>query len=381
MSQPDVERPRILLMCYSLARGGAERVTAELARTWADQNWDVTVVTMAPAETDFFELDPKVRHLRLPFPTRPGNSWTSIVNNIRRILAIRRVLREVRPDAALGMMSASAILLAFAGLGLPGRRYGSERTYPPMMPLRPARGLVRSLAYGLLDGVVCQTSAAAAWVSQRTLARATPVAPNPISLPLPRRAPEVSPASLLATDDRCLLAVGRFTEEKQFDKLVAVFERLAPRHPGWKLAIIGDGPDRADLVSRTRVAGLSDRILLPGATGNVGDWYARADLFVLTSRFEGFPNVLLEALAHGSPAVAFDCLAGPADMIRQNANGVLIAPGDFTGLEQQLSRLMSDADLRASYALEAPKVIERFSRGPVMRLWNEALGLPLMAAA
>lgn len=376
MSRPDGETPRILLMCYSLARGGAERVTVELARAWAERGWHVTVLTMAPAERDFFVLDARVRHVRLPLPTRSGGVLVSLVNNLRRIAAIRAVLKEFKPDVALGMMSASAILLALSGVGLPGRRYGSERTYPPMMPLLLGKGPLRTFAYGLLDGVVCQTSAAATWVSKHTWARATPVAPNPVALPLPRHEPEIRPSVLLGANDRCLLAVGRFSEEKQFDKLIAVFERLAPQHPGWKLVVVGEGPDRADLMTRVAASGLGDRILLPGASGNVGDWYARADLFALTSRFEGFPNVLLEALAHGAPAVAFDCLAGPADIIDPGENGVLVPPGDFAALEVELSRLMGDDSLRARLAGAAPKVNERFSRERVMRLWNEALGLP-----
>jgi glycosyltransferase involved in cell wall biosynthesis len=336
----------------------------------------VTILTLASLTLDFYELDPRVNRIELQLPTASKNLAGSVWNNFRLTLAIRRTLQRIRPEVALGMMSASAILLAVAGLGLPGRRYGSERTYPPMMPLRAGKGLLRTLSYGLLDGVVCQTNAAADWVSKHTWARCLPVAPNPIVLPLPRQAPEICPGDFLSPKDLCLLAVGRFSEEKQFGHLIETFARLAARLPDWKLIVLGDGTDRATLEAQIAVTCMKDRVFLPGASGNVGDWYARADLFVMTSRFEGFPNVLLEALAHGTPAIAFDCLAGPADIIEHGRNGLLVPAGDFTSLEVALLQVMGDNVLRAALAARAPQVKTRFGRDRVMALWNAALGLP-----
>ncbi|MBN8501920.1 MAG: glycosyltransferase family 4 protein [Sphingomonadales bacterium] len=365
-----------MIMVYSLSRGGAQRATVEMARAWADLGWDITILTLGEPEADFFVPDPRVRHVRVPLPTQSRSTVASLRNNFKRIAAIRGVLRTLKPQAALGMMSASAILLALAGVGLPGRRYGSERTYPPMLPLRPGRELLRQVAYGMLDGVVCQTSAAASWVSKRTWARATPVAPNSISLPLPRQEPILDPESILAPGDRCLLAVGRFSEEKQFDQLISSFARIVPEAPNWKLVIVGDGPDRGAMQSQVVNAGLCDRVLLPGASGNIADWYSRADLFVMTSRFEGFPNALLEAAAHGVAMVSFDCLAGPSDIIEDHQSGLLVPADDFIRLEAALSQLMHDDDLRGAYAARAREVNIRFGRQRVMGLWNRALGLP-----
>lgn len=378
MQPSSSETPRIVLVVYSLGRGGAERVSVGMATAWALAGWDVTVITLGPAEVDFFKVPAGVKHIRLALPTTSRGLVASLINNARRISALRRALKSIRPHAAVGMMSASAILLAFAGLGLPGRRYGAERTYPPMLPLRPGKGLLRTFAYGLLDGVTCQTTEAAKWISANTRARDVPVIPNPISLPLPRHEPTLAPESYLSAQDRCLLAVGRLSEEKQFDRLIATFARLSPEAPDWKLVILGDGPDRPALEAQIAALGPGARVLLPGACGNLEDWYRRADLQVLTSRFEGFPNVLLEGLAHGAPAVALNCLTGPSDIIEDGVNGILVPAGDFEALEATLRTTLKDAELRARLAAAAGGVNARFAVSRVIGMWNQALGLPAM---
>lgn len=125
---------------------------------------------------------------------------------------------------------------------------------------------------------------------------------------------------------------------------------------------------------------MSERVLLLGGCGNLEDWYRRADLFVLTSKFEGFPNVLLEALAHGAPSVSLNCLTGPSDIIEDGVNGLLVPANDFEALEATLRTLMMDSDLRAKFAAAAEGVNTRFAVSRVMAMWNQALRLPAMEA-
>lgn len=370
------EAMRVLIMCYSLARGGAERMTVELARAWADRGCEVTVLTLAPPEADFFTLDTRIRHIHLPHPTQPnGNLVTSLLINLRRLAAIRRVLKTIRPHVALGMMSASAILLAFAGIGLPLRTYGSERIHPPTMPLRPGKGAVRTIAYGLLSGVVCQTETAASWIRQHTLARRTFVVPNHVVYPLRSLPPIVPVETVLPPERHFVLAAGRMVDQKQFPKLVSAFGELASKYPDWDLVIAGDGDQRTDLERQVATAGLSERVHMPGSLGNMADWYQQASVFAMTSGYEGFPNVLLEAMAHGAPAVAFDCPTGPSEIIADGVNGYLVPLDNLTAFVASLGRLMEDDELRVSMGASAKEVRERFSSDRVMELWFAALGL------
>jgi glycosyltransferase involved in cell wall biosynthesis len=140
----------------------------------------------------------------------------------------------------------------------------------------------------------------------------------------------------------------------------------------WGLVILGEGPERAALESCVRALGLERRVLLPGQAGNMHDWYKRASLFVLSSLFEGFPVVLLEAMAAGVPVVSFDCAAGPREIIRHGVDGVLVPVGDETALAKSMRALMNDARLRAEMAGHAIAVRERFSEERVLALWDEA---------
>ena len=377
MPPPDAQAaPHILILVYSLARGGAERMTVELARAWVDRGCRVTVLTLVPAETDFFQLDPRVERLQLSFPADPERGMIqTVAANVGRARAIRRVLGLVRPDIALGMMSSAAILLALASVGLKIRTFGSERTYPPMIPLGAAKERLRWFAYGLLTGVIGQTEAAGRWLRQNTRARRVHVIPNHIDLPLRVQPPVIVPAAVLGDDRRCVLAVGRMSEEKQFPRLIDAFATLVPRFPQWDLIITGDGPDRPELEARIAAAGLGDRIRLPGPAGNIGDWYARADIFAMTSRFEGFPNALLEAMAHGVPPIAFDCMTGPSELIQDGENGLLVPLNDTEGLAEGLAKLMGDEGLRAKMAGQARSMRDRFDGQRATNLWFELFEL------
>jgi glycosyltransferase involved in cell wall biosynthesis len=103
----------------------------------------------------------------------------------------------------------------------------------------------------------------------------------------------------------------------------------------------------------------------------MGDWYGRADLYVMSSRFEGFPNTLAEAMAHGCAVVSFDCDTGPRDLIRQEQDGLLVTPaGDVAALTQALDRLMGDDSERQRIAAHAVEVRERYSMGKILSLWD-----------
>jgi glycosyltransferase involved in cell wall biosynthesis len=168
-----------------------------------------------------------------------------------------------------------------------------------------------------------------------------------------------------------LLAVGRLDYQKGFELLIEAFARLAADARDWELVIVGQGPLREALGERLEELGIGDAAYLAGEVGNLDDWYRDADLFALSSRFEGFPNALLEAMAHGLPAVSFDCDTGPRDIIRPGVDGLLVAPGDVGALEAALRRLMGDAALREQFGKRATDVRDRFAMERVAELWED----------
>lgn len=362
----------LLFFISSLSSGGAERVTANLANYWAAKGWQITVVTLAPKGMDFYDLHPSVRRIALDLAGESGNPLIGLIRNLRRIRALRRVLREVQPDVALAMIHKVNVLLAFASRGLPGvAAVGSERIYPPQIPLGKIWEWIRKTGYGQLRAIVAQSKESAAWLQEYTNARRVSVIPNSVPWPLAVQSPVIEPEQVLPNERHILLAVGRLARQKGFDLLIDVFTELAARHPDWLLVILGEGPKRAELENQTKLGRLTDRILLPGRVGNVSQWYEAADLYVMSSRFEGFPNTLTEAMAHGLPVVSFDCDTGPRDIIRHKVDGLLTPPGDMDAFKAALEQLMEDDTLRARFGERAVEARERFSMEKVAGMWEQ----------
>jgi len=362
---------RILLFTHSLAGGGAERTVATLANHWAGLEWDVTVVTLAPQGEDFYGLHRDVRRIALGLSGDSGSPLDAALRNLQRIRALRRLLKHLRPQVALAMMSTPNVLLALASQGMSWLvRVGSERCYPPHAPLDRAWGTARRLVYGRLDAVVALTDECSRWIATHTSARSVPVIPNAVTFPLPCGAPWIVPNRVIAPWRRVLLAVGRLDPVKNLEGLLAVFARLANRHPGWDLVILGEGPERSALQVASVALGLEGRVLMPGIAGNIAHWHARCDLYVLSSHSEGFPNALAEALCHGMPVVSVDCDTGPRDIIRHGIDGLLVAPGDPAALERALDSLMGNSAFRQQFAAQAADARQRFSIERIAGMWE-----------
>lgn len=360
----------ILILIHSLGGGGAERVTLDLAGNWAANGNRVTILTMMGDASAVYGLPPGVRHLPLGLAGASRGAVAALVANIRRLRALRRRLQDEAPDIVLGMMVSSATLLGL----LRNRQYvaiGAEHNYPPRDAVSRPWQVLRRLAYGRLDAVTALTSEGRDWLLAHTRAQRVAVIPNAIHLPLERRDPILPPAAYRRPGRRLLLAVGRLAPQKGFDRLLTAFAGLAAAHPDWDLCILGEGVLRPDLEAQRAQAGLGDRVLLPGWAGNLAEWYGAADLFVLSSRYEGFGNVLVEAMAHGCPPVSVDCDTGPRDIIRDGLDGLLVAPDDPAALRDGLDRLMRDERLRAELAARAPEAAEKFAPARIAALWED----------
>lgn len=366
----DSGRPlRVLLFIHSLHGGGAERVAADLSAHWAGMGREVMVVTQASADGDVYTLHPKVRREVL-HTAGEGGGLRGIWSNVQRVRALRRVIKAFRPDIVLGMMTTASVLSVLASTGLACRVIATEHTHPPSQTLSGFWRRLRRLTYPRAARVVALTRGTALWIEQHVPGSRLAVIPNPVHWPLPKGEPVLAPAS--NDGRRRLLAVGRLHADKGFDLLLQAYARLAPSHPDWDLVILGEGGERRALQAQVREAGLQDRVSLPGRAGNVGDWYQSADLYVLTSRFEGLSNTLLESMASGLAAVAFDCDTGPREIVREGVDGVLVRPnGDVDALCRELGAVMGDEAARLRMAEAATAVRERFSAERVLGLWEE----------
>ena len=375
--RPRNDRPfRLTAVIGWLGAGGAERMMAILTRAWVERGWDVELlITLAKsADEQFFEVDPRVKVQRLDLYRPSRGLREAIPANIRRVRTLRRAIRASRPDAVLAFTLETNVLTILASLGLRVPVVVEEHIFSSWPPLATRWRLLRLLTYPLASSVVALTPSALATLGPARGRRGR-VVPNPVLAP---------PSSTVApADPPVIVAMGRLVPQKGFDMLLDAFAPVAARHPEWSLEIWGEGPDRQQLERRRDELGLASRVRFPGITPEAGDVLRRASIFALSSRREGFPMVLGEAMASGVPCVSFDCPSGPRELIRDGIDGLLIPPNDVDAFSAALDRLVVDRDLAERLASKAPEVIERFSLETILEQWSaifrEVGGLPTPA--
>ncbi|MGH8153272.1 MAG: glycosyltransferase family 4 protein [Rhodanobacteraceae bacterium] len=362
---------KLALVISSLGGGGAERVMTLLANAWVRGGNEITLITLASGRRDTYVLDPAVHRVALDVSGDSPHVLAALGHNVVRVHALRRAIAASTPDAVISFIAESNVRVLIAAAGLRVPVIISERTFLNGHHMRGIWRWLRRWVYPRAAAVVAQTRRCAADL-EAIVGRRVEVIANPVTLQL---APTVVASDMAASAEcaragRILLAVGRLAPEKGFDLLIDAFARLAGRHQDWHLVILGEGPLRADLERRIAGHDLVGRIAMPGFDPHVREAMRRADLFVLSSRYEGFPNALLEAMAEGRACVSFDCDAGPRELIEHARNGWLVPAGDVAALAAALDALMQDARLRERLGHCARGVTATYALPAILGQWN-----------
>ncbi|MGC4250701.1 MAG: glycosyltransferase family 4 protein [Sphingobium sp.] len=366
--RPPASRRRVCFVIEALGPGGAERVISLLASRWVEAGWDVAICSFdCPDDRVYHALDRRVRLLRIGEGDAGRGRLTRMTSLFRRIVRLRSLLRQEQPDAVLGFLTKINALTLAAAMGTKLKVAVSERNNPAQQRAHPLWNLLMKVLFRRADAIIVQTRRVAEHVPPSARGRVR-VIPNPIEAPVGRPAPYDADGPL-----QCV-AVGRLTEQKGFDLLIDAFARVAPGNPRWSLSIWGEGPERAALDERIAASDMTGRILLRGVSATQGAWAEGASAFVLSSRYEGFPNALGEAMACGLPVIAFDCPYGPREMIQTGHDGLLVANGHVVALARALDHVMKDAAMRRALGENAALSARRFRLDEIARQWEAAVG-------
>ena len=360
---------RITWVALDMGCGGAQRVMSGLTSRLVDAGHNVTLTLFNGGAPDFFPVDPRVRRTAPLAPQLPHFHPLDVMSRWRRFMAIRTLILSTAPEVVICFEDIPnvEVLLSLAGKRIPV--IACEHTDPRwhLIPFRWA--VLRRLVYPWAAGVVVLNDEIARWCRGVKPRWRVVTIPNPVTLPQPAAgAPQQ-----FYFGQRNAVAVGRLVPQKGFDTLIDAFARSAHGRPEWHLTILGEGEERVSLERSVREAGLASRIHLVGTVEEPMQIIPHADLFIMSSRYEGFGLALVEAMAAGLPVVSFACPSGPPAIIHDGVDGVLVPAGDTQALADAIAELMDDPALRQRLGNAASASARRYLPEAIAALWEALL--------
>lgn len=338
--------------------GGAERAAVVVANGLAARGYEVHILSLISGGNPFFSLHPSIRTHRIFERTVSARSRYLIV-----LQRLRSFVRRREIDVVIDVESILAAFSSVALLGTKTRRICWEHLNYNNDLGKSIRRVARHLAAMFADDVVTLTERDKNEWIKRTWLRAKICA---IYNPLPFAAPD----KLADQDSKIVLSVGRLNSVKGFDLLLKAWAQVVERQSdGWLLRIVGDGDERAVLEQLRDELDLQDSVELLPATTEIGLHYSSAAFYCLSSRREGLPMVLIEAQAHGLPAVAFDCETGPREIIEHGLTGKLVKEADCDALAESILEFINDKNQRQLFAANAKNASERFAPPRILDNW------------
>lgn len=350
--------------------GGVERMIITIMNAMVVRGHQVELLTWDLNDaTAFYPMAPEIiwHRLSLGDPREKAGAMLKVW----RARDVRRILRHSDPQAIICFQDGPFVSLRSYGFGLGLTFIAAERNSPTRFDYTTAgkrkEYILQSFRSARRILIQCESYRALypAYLHGRIV-----TIPNPVSLASLRACPNIPNEH----GRYSLLSVGRLGYQKNYAVLIEAFARLSQTFPDWDLVIIGDGEEREKLNVSIAAHGLTDRVFLPGTSKFVEEDYARAHGFVLPSRWEGFPNALAEAMAHGLPSIGFESCAGIPDLITAGQNGLLASGnGDPNSLAYALAVAMANPELRTELGAAAMGSMHKYTPERIFDKWERVL--------
>lgn len=338
---------KIIFIVPSLKSGGLERVASILSNEWSHQEGCEVVLITLDCKPPFYELDSNVKLKQASVKVDSGHPLLKL---LKKWFWLRREVKRLDGNIILtfGERYNAFVIYALCNLNIP--IFAANRT-TPTTSLEGLRGMINPKAYRLAKIVFLQTHRSLEILGEKYSGVRFKVIPNPIPL---------SQASIDYSLTR-ILNVGSFTGKKNQIALVRIFAELVPDYPDWQLVFAGEGPKLEEVKQEVSDLGIGANVVFTGLLKDLVSFYQEGSIFAFSSLLEGFPNALGEAMRSGMSVIAFDCLTGPSELIRNGENGFLIELGNNREFKSQLNKLMNNMTLRNKLGEEARRSMQLYN--------------------
>lgn len=343
----------------SLSSGGAEHVLTNLAANFAEHGMDVSI-TSYEKRPQFYEVASNVKLNKYNFTNK-----SKLAEWFCDFRATKKHLRERSADVAISFLSRCNFMLILAGLFSKTKiivcdRNNLLRKYPKYV------FDMTCFLYRFADIVCVQTNEMKAFYPHY-LQNKIVVLENPLDFDeMAAQCEGHNPKK-----ENTVISVGRLERQKDFVTLIKAYKKVAKLYPNWKLKIFGQGNRKDELQSLIEQENLTENVKLCGVTHSPFLEMKKAKIFVLSSFYEGFPNVLCEAMHAGLPCISTKCECGPSELIDNEKNGFLVQIGNTDQMVEKIIVLIENENLRNTIGEEAEKSTKRLSREVICKKWRE----------
>lgn len=358
-----METKKVCFFISSLANaGGTERVCTEIANNLSQLGFSVTILSMY-AGKPFFSLSNNIESAFI----YPKKAYSKILVPAT-LLKVRQRLDNIAPDVLINVDSALFIYSAPACSRLKIKNLVWEHFNYNAGRYSLARILSRKLACKFSDAIITLTHADNSNWTNNKLCKAPVIT---INNPSPSMPADLQPNT---NREAVVLAVGRLNHQKGFDQLLDAWQIVNANNTcNWQLHIVGSGELKQQLEQKINALGLKQSVKLIPATPSIYQHYNKAGIYCLSSRYEGFPMVLLEAQAFGLPIVSFDCETGPAEIIKHDETGLLVQNSNTQALADALISLMNNKAKRIEMGANALKRALNYSTQSIIKEWQKVI--------
>lgn len=355
----------IIFVLGGLSGGGAERVASHLINHWHENGWKITLVIRRGPEEDFYPIPANLKRYTIGGEGASANKLVALFKNLPFVWRLRQAIKNESAPIVISFLTKANIHTILACIGLGKKIIISERNDTTREQHPWPWPKLRKMLYKFADVVTANSTIALkgmkAYVPEDKLA----LVPNPVFIPSQQADPDQS---------NIILNVGRLVFQKNQQLLLKAVSMIdKEKWNSWDVEILGEGEEEKHLKKTARNLSIEDQIHFPGKVKDIAEYYLKSGIFVLSSRYEGTPNALLEGMSFGIPVIVSDSCTGVIDFIEHGKNGLIFQSENAEDLRKKIEFLIDAPSTRKEMGLKGRESIQRLAPENVFPVWEQLL--------